>query len=664
MESYISDDRQGFCHLLSNKSVASVASSSTCLSSLVATGRWTGFKLSSETGSIAAFLLSQHDSADLGPDNPFTLSFIAEGIHNLQLQEAAYEQVKNDEETVLKSILPNIQKALQGSDAWVAEKAEEEDKKSAQASGAEGAVAIFPYPPSAYLTQLAHRVLKAWDASSDVIDGSVHSWSLTEINKQVALIAAGSRVADPMQLAYALIAAVNSRADKAEKPEEKEIFAHALKTFFEAQRPDGGWPLSRPMFHYRKVGNAYCFEYELLCQLLQCRPLLDDLLKYLPELSRAAEALENTKFDLDNTRERRRVGWASGHHPQLPGPESWSTASVYHFAHSLNRVVAEAIRIELFREIGREYKGPPGIPETPPADGAVAAFAENFLDTELVPPGGGSPLSLRAVLATKFVYPLARDAHLVREGRSLPRTTPMSAILFGPPGTSKTTLAKIISDYLRWPRLEVDPSYLVKDGLDKVQAMANRLFSMLEISEEIVVLLDEFDEMGRERAANQDLLSRFITTAMLPKLASINQKRKIVFLLATNYVNDFDAAFSRSGRFDIMLQVMPPTAAEKKKRWTVIAEKLALLEGQAAAEADSILNDLTFDETELLAERLTEAADAAIVQAKLQAAKATCTLLTTTRAARSGGSDGGEEKNGLTWKASCEEDRKKHIRIP
>ncbi len=91
--------------------------------------------------------------------------------------------------------------------------------------------------------------------------------------------------------------------------------------------------------------------------------------------------------------------------------------------------------------------------------------------------------------------------------------------------------------------------------------MANRLFNMLETVEEVVVLLDEFDEMGRDRSETT-ILSRFITTAMLPRLAAINDQRKIVFLL-TNYVRNFDAAFSRDGRFDMRIQVMPPNLQGK-----------------------------------------------------------------------------------------------------
>ncbi len=55
---------------------------------------------------------------------------------------------------------------------------------------------------------------------------------------------------------------------------------------------------------------------------------------------------------------------------------------------------------------------------------------------------------------------------------------------------------------------------------------------MLAIAEQIVVLLDEFDEMGRDRSASTDILSRFITTAMLPKLAAINEPKSGGWMLA------------------------------------------------------------------------------------------------------------------------------------
>jgi hypothetical protein len=226
----------------------------------------------------------------------------------------------------------------------------------------------------------------------------------------------------------------------------------------------------------------------------------------------------------------------------------------------------------------------------------------------------------------------------------------MSAIFFGPPGTSKTELARVISDYLKWPLLSVDPSYLVQEGLDRVQAMANKLFSMLTMVEQVVVLLDEFDELGRSRVENEDLLSRFITTAMLPKLAAINRERKIVFLLATNHVSGFDAAFSRPGRFDMLLQVMQPTLASKLafSKWSQILKRsLGGLGGEEKKIAENRIADLTFLETRRLVRELNDAAEAGRIISVIGSAWTACTL-----------------ENPSDMRERCKKEAREYIRLP
>jgi hypothetical protein len=607
LKAYVSGDNLGFKHQIKQKKIkASLASTATCVSSLVATNGWTKeFPLYNRTAQLAAHLLKQNTSADLPENNAFSLSFVAEGVLDLMRAVPEYPGHEQHVLRIRRRIIPRLRNKILDGDSGV------------------GAVAIPPYPASAYLTQLTHRVIRRLRGYDETLDGVVHAWSRDEINKQVALLTAESRVGDPMQLAYALILAVSTLPDESTKPEDKEIFAHALSLFFGCQDKDGSWPLSRPMFHYKKVGNAYCFEYELLTQLLLCKPLQLDLLPYLSNFQQSVRLLQKTKFDLDSTADVKQVAWASGHHPQIPGPESWSTASVYHFAYALDRLLAEAIRRELFRELKVAYKGPPGNSTLPPANGSIKDFAVDFLDAKLDAPQseGGS---LKATLARRFVYPLAKEAANVGMGGNFDPDTPMSAILFGPPGTSKTELAKVVRDYLNWPLLEVDPSYLVQQGLDRVQAMANKLFSMLLMAEQVVILLDEFDEMGRTREANQDILSRFITTAMLPKLAAINKERKIVFLLATNYVSGFDAAFARSGRFDMRIQVMPPTYKAKLAKWPVLGGFLAAA-STTLPNAASKIGDLTFLETKELV-KAWESAPSSDAGALLSDAWHACTL--------------------------------------
>src|SRR6202047_2414510 len=94
-----------------------------------------------------------------------------------------------------------------------------------------------------------------------------------------------------------------------------------------------------------------------------------------------------------------------------------------------------------------------------------------------------------------------------------------------------------------WPLLAIDPSLLLRNGMEGIQAEANAIFRMLEETERVVVLFDEFDELVRERGSSAtEPFSRLLTTAMLPKLASIHKRATLVFIIATNNVGEFDLA--------------------------------------------------------------------------------------------------------------------------
>jgi hypothetical protein len=583
---YASENGEGFWHQPAKRASASLSSTATCVSSLIRAGRWNdkARKWGSASDIVDRLLRRPWQSAGLDNDNPFSLAFIAEGVLDL-IKEERFDQCEKHEAVIHGELADHLVGAIESDDPPFI---------------VQGSVSIKPYPPSAYLTQLAFRVLqrclKRDDERIKRITVKVCAWAWAEINRQIALIATSGRTSDPLQLAYAIVLAVSASVDEQTSPEQKALISGALRIFFNQQDEKGGWKPSQPLFHYPAVGNAQCFEYELMTQLLTCEGLQDELIRYLPHLERIARRLDETYFELDAVGSGK-IGWASGHHPQIAGPESWSTACVYDFVHALDRLVAEAARRALFEELKCIYSMP-----RRDISNSDRAFARNFLDAELR--DGKSPKSLVKTLKEAFVDPIDAERNVISNGGKFSSTTPMSAILYGPPGTSKTQLAKMIGEYLGWPLLSVDPSYLVQDGLDHLYARADRLFSMLVMAEQIVVLLDEFDEMGRERSENPDALSRFITTSMLPKLAAINQEKKIVVLLATNYVSRFDIAFSRGGRFDMMLQVLPPTLDAKLSvaTWRDALNKIleSKIDEQRKKEVREALGNLTYLEIEQL----------------------------------------------------------------
>ena len=152
-----------------------------------------------------------------------------------------------------------------------------------------GAVSIAPYPPSAYLTQLAFRVLNRCYARDDPelskVTKLVRIWSRSEINRQIALITTGSRIADPLQLAYAVILASSASVDEQTSP-RGEGPCHCGSGYLLRPSASGRLLATEPAAFPLSRGRQRSMlrVYELLTQLLICEPLQDELLKYLPKL--------------------------------------------------------------------------------------------------------------------------------------------------------------------------------------------------------------------------------------------------------------------------------------------------------------------------------------------------------------------------------------------
>jgi len=458
------------------------------------------------------------------------------------------------------------------------EKEVDDDEVQAFQRAQRGSISIQGYPPNAYLTHLATRALwknrKSAESAKpcshpefadrstcraatfwDVRD-RVRAWCVQEMRRQLALELHQELDADVMQLAYAAAAWAIATDGSPREPEEIKLAELAVSTFLEAQNEHGAWPRGNPIFHYPRVGNAYCYDFEVLTSVLEPEvrePLKEALLLHVPQFAKAVERLARTSQEVA----RGVYAWPSGHHPLVKGPESWTTASVFHFLFNLDLLLAEALRRSVFASLERPYVAAPrGASET-----SWAEFWDCPLD--ITKSDGG----LKEYLKDEFGAKVRAHAPRVAEGLSLPKPEDgviTSAILYGPPGTSKSRIAKNLAESIGWRVLEIDPSHFAKKGLDQVPAEVDRIFDMLGEMEEVVIFVDEFDEMVRERGSDPESFSRMLTTIMLPKLQRIGDRRRCLILMATNHLEQFDAAIRRPGRFDAIIPILPPTWAAKE----------------------------------------------------------------------------------------------------
>jgi SpoVK/Ycf46/Vps4 family AAA+-type ATPase len=220
--------------------------------------------------------------------------------------------------------------------------------------------------------------------------------------------------------------------------------------------------------------------------------------------------------------------------------------------------------------------------------------------------------SVKKVIIERFAKPIALQSLAVRDGKSLEKGTRLSAIMYGPPGTSKTRYASAISKFIGWDLISIDPSHLLRRGFENIQVEMTNLFRMLEYAERVVVFFDEIDELVRERGGEgREAASRFLTTSMLPRLGRLRESRRLVFLVATNHLEVVDTAIQRPGRFDLVIPVMPPTTRAKLNASPEVAstlESFALSDSEKRVQRER-LEALTYDEFAAISKSLADAQD-------------------------------------------------------
>jgi hypothetical protein len=392
----------------------------------------------------------------------------------------------------------------------------------------------------------------------------MRQWARQTLALQTTLHSADSSTLDTDQLAWSLAIAFSDPGLDLTKLSEQDFIREALRCLFTTQTKIGTWRHYAPLFHYKQTGNAYCYVFETFAALLECtlRPdarfLREALKGHCAELLRLWSYARATQ----SSQEGKIWLWSSGHRLNQTNSESWATASVFQYAQCLRRLVGIWTREEALRALPVDSSD---IPQTKALSTLSARSATWVL---------GSGLTDR--LFTLFVHPRELDR---RESKTEPDGQPIgenharSAILFGPPGASKTTMIRNLAAAIRWRYVELHSSHFVADGLPNVQKTADAIFRRLYELDHVVILFDEIDELVREREKEGEASGRFLTTSMLPKLAELWKNRKVLYFVATNHIEFFDKAITRAERFDAAWFVSPPSFDSKLDRLATLLRK-------------------------------------------------------------------------------------------
>jgi hypothetical protein len=394
----------------------------------------------------------------------------------------------------------------------------------------------------------------------------IRDWAVRYFDSQLRHVVSGNDpLMDPISLAMAscLISRLRKTfhadamlSEYVEKLPSQVELTYAVKQVFEQQAPSGIWHKYFPLFHFPKSGAAdYTFSFEFLeAILIEFSDRDDNILANdwaLDRIEKAIRWCDNNRFTF-RKKDELFSGWNAGGSADdlVKGmPEAWATASIHMFLSKLDSAASARLQELILKRFPRMEEPLP-------------KKWNELIDVEISFPSG--QISLKTVLE-KEILVHARQTN-ERKLRREPLEARRSALLFGPPGTSKTSFARAIAGQLKWPLIIVTPSDFLSSGLEQIYVRATEIFDDLMDLSGVVVLFDEMDALAQTRVNPAlDVTRQLLTTSMLPKLADLYERGQVVFLMATNHKKDLDNAITRSGRFDLLLCVGPPTWSEKVK---------------------------------------------------------------------------------------------------
>ncbi len=131
-------------------------------------------------------------------------------------------------------------------------------------------------------------------------------------------------------------------------------------------------------------------------------------------------------------------------------------------------------------------------------------------------------------------------------------------LLFGPPGTGKTMLAKATAGELDATFFNISPAVMMSKWLGESEKIVKRLFDVAKERQPSIIFIDEVDALTQARSGNENDAMRRVKTQLLTSMEGLTSKLedRVVVIGATNVPWEIDPAFRR--RFERRIYIPLP----------------------------------------------------------------------------------------------------------
>ena len=135
---------------------------------------------------------------------------------------------------------------------------------------------------------------------------------------------------------------------------------------------------------------------------------------------------------------------------------------------------------------------------------------------------------------------------------------PKGILLYGPPGCSKTMMAKAVATESQLNFIAIKGPELFSKFVGDTEKSIREIFRKARTCAPSVIFIDEIDAIGSQRTGNDSNVGERVLCTLLNEMDGIETLSDVTVLAATNRPDIIDKALVRPGRIDRLIYIPPP----------------------------------------------------------------------------------------------------------